>query len=250
VVCRAQDEALCRSVIYHALSMGLARPSQERFEGLRSEEARAALSEAARFLAPGANLPVSTAEWIQTLPALTLDAWLSSHARLFGHTPRGQVCPYETEYGQEGLFAQPRELARIMGFYRAFGLETSEAERERADHVSCELEFLDFLCRKEAVAHEAGDAELLAETQKAMRLFLKDHLGRFGRAFARLLRQGDPSGFFGALGDLLHDFLGLECRRLGIAPGLTLLPLRPAEKENVPMACGGQAELVQLNVPR
>jgi TorA maturation chaperone TorD len=186
------------------------------------------------------------ADWIATLSGLTLDAWESAHARLFGHTLRGQVCPYESEYGLEGLFTQPRQLARIMGFYRAFGLETAEAERERADHVSCELEFVDFLSRKEAVASEAGDPELLAETQKALRLFLKDHLGRFGRAFAKLLRESDPAGYFGVLGDLLYDFLGLECLRLGIPPGLELLPLNPAEDENVPMACGDQSELVQL----
>ncbi|MBI3694363.1 MAG: molecular chaperone TorD family protein [Acidobacteria bacterium] len=277
----AQDEALCRSAIYSALSLGLSRPSPERLDSLRSEEARVALSEAARFLAAAVaqplgcrvetrldtgaetslgaarksacateELPASTSDWIRTLSALTLDGWLSSHARLFGHTARGQVCPYEAEYGQEGLFAQPRQLARIMGFYRAFGLETAEVERERADHVSCELEFLDFLCRKEAIALEANDPELLVETQKAMRLFLKDHLGRFGPAFARLLRECDAGGFFGALGDVLFDFLGLECRRLGIPPGLALLPLRPAEEETVPMACGDQSELVQLNVPR
>ena len=78
-----------------------------------------------------------------------------------------------------------------MGFYHAFGLTTRDVERERADHVSCELEFLDFLSRKEALAVESNDALLGSETQKALRLFLRDHLSRFGFAFARLLREND-----------------------------------------------------------
>ena len=170
--------------------------------------------------------------------------------KLFGHTARGTVCPYETEYGQEGLFEQPRQLATIMGYYQAFGLTTRTEERERADHAGCELEFLDFLCRKEAYAIESGDEAMRSETRKAQRLFLKDHLGRFGRAFARLLREQEPDGFFGGLGDLLFAFLTWEYGRFRIEPGAVVLPLRSAEDDAVPMACGGQQDLIQLGVPR
>ena len=262
-----RDEALCRSVLYGALSLGFHPPSQESVEALCSEEARLALADAASLLMDGAskasetlesaepgeeneNLAARVNEWVLTFPSLTLEGWLLAHGRLFGHTARGIVCPYETEYGQDGLFEQPRQLATIMGFYRAFGLTTRDAERERADHVSCELEFLDFLCRKDAYALEAGDDTTQSETRKAQRLFLKDHLGRYGRAFARVLQEHDPDGFFGKLGDVLFDFLTLECRRLRVVPGASLVQLRSSEDDNVPMACGGQQDLVQLQVPQ
>ena len=49
-------------------------------------------------------------------------ALASRYRFLFGHTVRGEIPPYETEYGNEALFQQPQELGDLMGFYRAFGL--------------------------------------------------------------------------------------------------------------------------------
>lgn len=258
-----RDEALCRSVLYGALSLALHHPTQETFDALRSQNARLALPESASWLMnnkpledgkreeeTAVDLVARVEDWVQTFQPLTLDLLCSAQGRLFGHTARGSVCPYETEYGQEGLFQQPRQLARIMGFYRAFGLTTRSTERERADHVSCELEFLDFLSRKEAVSLESGDDADWRETRKAIRLFLRDHLGRFGRAFARLLREQEPEGFFGKLGNVLYDFLTFECRRLGIQPSPPLLALRSAEQDKVPMACGEPSDLVQLGTPK
>ena len=261
-----RDEALCRSVMYGALSLGLHCPTQENRAWLRSEDARLALWDAASLLMACAgskenspatsssgtsgNLVARVENWVATFDALEPEELLARYGRIFGHTARSSVCPYETEYGQEGLFEQPRQLATIMGYYQAFGLTTRVEERERADHAGCELEFMDFLCRKEAYALESGDQATCAETRKAQRLFLKDHLGRFGRAFARLLQEQEPEGFFRRLGDLLLDFLTCECQRFRIEPGALVIPLRSAEDDKVPMACGGQQDLIQLGVPR
>src|SRR3970040_2025276 len=109
-----RDEALCRSVFYGALSLGLHLPSPESLESLCSEDARLALLDAASLLmasAPPTNgfgsatpseeaaedLVARMNDWVQTFDSLTLDAWLSAHPRLFVHTPRGLVSPYETE---------------------------------------------------------------------------------------------------------------------------------------------------------
>ena len=259
-----RDEALCRSVLYGLLSLGLYTPTGRTFQELRSETARLALREAAQLLTPSAksarspesvqpgeednavDLARRAEDWIGAIESLEQDVWLTCHSRLFGHTARGQICPYESEYGHEGLFQQPRQLAEIMGFYEAFGLTTRNEERERPDHISCELEFLDFLSRKEALALEMGDDVSLEETRKAARLFLRDHVGRFGRALARLLAQQDSQGFFAKLGCMLGDFLTLECSRVGVSPGPLQLELRSAEEDKVPMACGGGADLVQI----
>lgn len=261
-----RDEAICRSVFYGTMALGLHPPTPTAFAELTGEDTRLALGEAACFL-PGANadgkadlaldgapasvdLPGRAQAWLGSCRDVSLEELQTSYGRLFAHTARGLVCPYETEYGNEGLFQQPQQLARIAGFYQAFGLAVRSTEGERADHASCELEFLDFLSRKEAYALEAGDAAMLEETQKAVRLFLKDHAGRFGRAFGRLLAEKDADGFFGRLGELLFDFLTLECHRLGIEAGPPLLRLRSGADDNVPMACASESdadsELVQL----
>lgn len=161
-----------------------------------------------------------------------------SHRRLFGHSARGAVPPYETEYGAEALFQQPQEMGDLMGFYNAFGLALNGRQHERADHVSCECEFLCFLALKEAYALEHGDDSMLEETRKAERLFLRDHLARFLPAFAKKLVREDAGGLYGFLGGVGYGFIVLECARFSVRLGPENLTLRPADDERVPMACG------------
>jgi putative dimethyl sulfoxide reductase chaperone len=161
-----------------------------------------------------------------------------AHQQLFGHTARGGVPPYETEYGAEALFQQPQEMGDLMGFYNAFGLTVNIEARERPDHVSSECEFLSFLALKEAYALEHEEAAMLAETRKAERLFLRDHLGRFLPAFAKKISREASEGLYGSLGQLAYDFIALECARFGVPTGPQNLTLRPADDEHVPIACG------------
>jgi TorA maturation chaperone TorD len=231
---QASDAALCRSVVFGVLSMGLCEPSEALVERLRSEETRRVLAEAARHLHLAARAEVLA----ERLAGLDLETQRLQHGRLFGHTVHGPVCPYESEYGQEAMFQQSHHLGDLIGLYAAFGLVPATAAHERADHVSCELEFLEFLSRKEAYAIEAGDADMLEETRKAARLFFKEHVARFGRAFARALADKDPGGFHGGLAELLYDFVTLECARLGVEPGPAVLRLREWREDDAPMQCG------------
>lgn len=260
---RLRDLALCRGTVYGTLSLALLYPTVETLTELQSRKTRVATLQAALLLDAGASgrepesadpadpdaparLATRVDDWVRTFAPLTLDRLQTAHGHLFAHTARGLVCPYETEYGQDGHFQQPRQLARIAGFYQAFGLTVRRAGRERADHVSCELEFLKFLACKEAHACESQNDAMLAETRKATRLFLREHLGRFGRTFAHTLTRYAADGFFGRLGEALFDFVTFECRRLAVQPGPSRLRLRSAEDDGVPMACGGASELVQL----
>ncbi len=261
---QAKEIVLCRSALAGALSLAFHHPNAEIFAALGSEKAREKILQAAAFLdRQGENLePIESgslqedqpldlagraAAWLKVFSTLRLDELLSAHGRLFGHTARGVVCPYETEYGQEGLFQQPAQLATLTGLYGVFGLKVRQTERERPDHISCELEFLEFLLEKQVYAQEQGNQSMGKATRRATRLFLKEHLGRFGRAFGAQLKKHDPEGFFGKAGDLTRNFLTFECHRLGLEPGLVQLPLRSAAEDRVPMACGGEADLVQID---
>jgi TorA maturation chaperone TorD len=234
------DQILSRAFIYDTLAMALQPPTMDTAGVLLSEKTKAALPRVAGWAidADESGFPAAVAGWVQTFDTMTLAKLRAEHARLFGHTARGVVCPYETEFGQEGEFQQPRQLGKISGFYSAFGLSVRSQERERPDHVGCELEFMSFLSRKETYALEHADQEMLDETRKAFRLFLRDHLGRFGRAFGCLLAKADAQGFFGRAGCILYEFITIECRRLQLDAGPALLPLRSTADDGVPMACG------------
>ena len=247
--------ALARSVLYETLALGLQAPTREALQRIESEEARRTLALAAETVDPEGTWGLADAvSRLTRLRPANLDDLAVRHSQLFGHTARGVVCPFETEYGTEALFRQPQELADIAGYYAAFGLKPRAEDGERVDHVSCECEFSGFLHRKEAFVLAEGASEerleMLETTRKAARSFLADHLGRFGTAFGLTLSGEDDGGFFGLLGVLLVTLLKLESERLHVTLGAATLDLRSTAEEEVPMGCGSGEQLVQLQTRR
>ncbi len=244
------DVALCRSAFYEALALGFRPPTAETVTRLVSADSVEALADAAAILDSvwGSSL-ASSVRGLAT--EADLDALMQSFHRLFGHTARGLVPPYETEYGEESLFQPMHEMSDLAAFYRAFGLVVAPSAHDRSDHLSCECEFLAVLCRKEAYALERGDQPMLEGTKRALRLFLRDHLGRWAPGFGKKVAREDPRGFFGTFGLLCAEFIAHECREAGVPAGPDLLRLRPAESPDLPMACGvsSQEELLQIQMP-
>ncbi|HET6492934.1 MAG TPA: molecular chaperone TorD family protein [Burkholderiales bacterium] len=243
----AIDLAYCRAALYSALAIGFQFPAQDSLDRLLTDESKASLSSAASLLYPsgGSNL-VSLIEGFPVAAADIAAALSARHRQLFGHTARGPVPPYETEYGNEALFQQPQELGDLMGFYHAFGLTLKDNVKERPDHISCECEFLMFLALKEAYALEKGEREIVTETRKAEKLFLRDHLARFLPTFAAKLQREDPACFYGMLAQFCLLLISAECARLNINCGPANLGLRPADNSRVPMACGSGAECAPM----
>lgn len=233
------DLAMSRAALYHALAAGFRPPSDEMIARFAAETSLSILKRAALFIDPSSRSGLAAPMRGLAAARLRSIAELSgSYRRLFGHTARGSVSPYETEYGSEALFQQPQELGDLMGFYRAFGLAPKPTERERPDHVSFECEFLSFLALKEVYALEHEDSSMLEETRNGTRLFLRDHFARFIPAFAKKLGREDAGGFYAVLGDLCGKFVTCECARLDLSVGPETLSLRPADDDRVPMACG------------
>ena len=252
--------ALARSVLYETLALALQPPTRETLERIESDEARQTLVMAAETVDPeGASGLSDAVSRLTRLPRARVDDLAARHSQLFGHTARGPVCVFETEYATDALFRQPQELADIAGYYAAFGLKPRPVDGERVDHVSCECEFAGFLCRKEAFALTAGPEaegsleshlEMLDTTRKAARSFLKDHLGRFGTAFGLRLSREDAGGVFGLLAELLLSLLRLESERLDVALGAATLDLRSTVEDEVPMGCGSGEQLIQIQTRR
>jgi TorA maturation chaperone TorD len=239
------DLALARSVLYRTLALGFGRPTEESLDTLASVEALQALPAAARMLDAGGGPPAPLLPVVGELLAAgpgTLGARRRAYGRLFGHA-HAPVPPFETEYGPGGNHGQPQQLADIAGYYLAFGLRPAAGLDERVDHVACLCEFMDFLARKEAYllstpgeGDEAG--EQIALVRGATRSLLRDHLGRFGRAFGTRLLRADAGGFYAALAALAVRVLERDSHRLSVALGPATLDLRPPLVEEAPMACG------------
>jgi len=241
----AIDLALCRSALYEALALGFRPPKRERIERLTAKQHNTALREIAAILQKGFTTDIGFSNMVAKLAnPISLEALAERYRVYFGHTAHSSVPPYETEYGEETLFQQPQQLGDLAGFYNAFGLQLNDAEHERVDHVSCECEYMAFLTRKEAYAQEQEDVKMRAQTRRAQRLFLKDHLGRFIPAFTNLLMKTDGTGFYGALGRLCATFVETECARHNVPTGPEHLRLRPKVTVDDCFTCGGGAEII------
>lgn len=251
---RLPAQTLGFRLLYGSLARALFRPDANLVRLFRRSQARRGVLDACGLLedlqgleSPDwDNLTVSCRAWADSFARLTLKSMRASYDRLFGHTVRGPVSPYETEYGNQALFQQPQQLASLQGLYRIFGLRVRPQEKERADHISCQLEFMEFLYHKYESAWNREDREMAEQTWWAGRVFLKEHLGRFGRAFSRQLQDHDPEGFYGKAGGLLFQLLTVDCRSRGLAPGPEVLRLVAPAEDRVPMACGSDPDLVPL----
>jgi len=237
---RAADVALCRSVLYEALALGFRPPTEEILTRLASAEGASALAAAAAVLdGEGDTDLAQRALGLVPCPLpLSVGALAASYPSLFGHTARGRVPPYETEYGEDSLWAPQREMSDLGAFFRAFGLVLDPGARERPDHVACECEFLLVLARREARACALGDASMRDEACHATQIFLREHLGHWALAFGGALARLDPGGFYGALGRLLVGVVVAECGRAGVSVGPSFLRLRSTALDDTPMACG------------
>jgi DMSO reductase family type II enzyme chaperone len=253
---REIDRALARCVLYDALALGFRPPGEETLRRLTHPEEVQALAAAATLLDPERRagleeavrrLGGSPCECCQTEGRSDSLADLAArHETLFGHTTRGAVSAYETEYGEDTAFQQPQQLGDVSGFLGAFGLQLAPGEHERVDHVSVECEFMAFLARKQAYALEHGEQEMARTVRRAQRLFLRDHLGRFAPALGRLVAQEPAGGFYAALGDLCRRFIGAECAREEVPAGPEFLALRTPAEDATPMACGTGSHLLQI----
>lgn len=225
--------SLARAVVARYLKLALRTPDPSSHLELSSVDGL----EAARRAAAVLGLKDEAIPATPPLPEL-----VSSYIRLFGHSLRGRVCPYEIEYGKREPISQAQELSDVCGFYRAFGLEPSSRVIERWDHVAVELEFVELLSAKEAYALETGEEEMFQLTRQALKRFVREHLGFFGIALGSSLQEEEPRGFYGSTGGLLVGFLTAISRELGVPAGPRSLPLNAVEDDGVPMACGSGVE--------
>lgn len=229
--------AKARSAMYRLLAAAFLYPNLPTAKAMESGEWMMALRESAAVLdEPHREAVTAMLQALEeAMDGFNLDLWQSSYVSVFGHTFPKDYPPYETQYGSAHIFMQANELADIAAFYRAWGLTVREGI-ERLDHIAVELEFMGFLCEKEAYALTQGHAvENLAIVRDAQRRFLKDHLGRWLPAFCRLLKRKSVNPFYRALAEVTLTFVQTDMEALGVqTKAWTEADLRPLPDDEEP----------------
>lgn len=206
--------ALVRSQIYRALALAFRHPDAES-AGALAGIAPALVAAAAGRVPAGVRGALS--ELAAAVEGADLESLKEQYVETFGHVTVPDCPLYETACGMGDPFLQPQTLADLAGFYRAFGLEMAGDARERADHLTVELEFMHYLAYREAYALEHHGEERTAVIRDAERRFLEAHLGRWAPVLARAV-SARAGGALGAAARLLERLLVHEVERWGICP--------------------------------
>ncbi len=233
------EKALAASRVYRVISSGFLYPDAAVLSGLRGScrEAKEALA----FLGCSDGLLEALESLRAGLERTSVPDLQAEHIGIFGHTISKDFPPYETQYGEPHVFQQTQVLADIAGFYRAFGLETSELARERFDHISIETEFMAILACKEAYARARDEDERVEICVDAQKNFLGNHLGGWVPSFMERLSKKATAGFYRDLVRLTEGFLAFDVGVKGAQPTerRQLMPIGCESAENC-FACGGQ----------
>ncbi len=125
-------------------------------------------------------------------------------------------CPtYESAYVCTDINQQTSIMADVSGFYRAFGLELGQGLRP--DDISLELEFMGFLCRKEAYAIEHMGKPRVLQARRNQRVFVSEHVGLWGETLGHLIAGHAAAGSpYEALGKALAAWIETERRGAGV----------------------------------
>lgn len=211
---------LLRAEGYRLLSAAFGYPDVEELACLFDEAETAARSAQQSELASMAG---------RLLSAVTPDL-TGEYNRLFAQAVA--VSPYETSYvaADKGV-----QLGRLAALMEAFGVRSRGDEHESPDHIGSELEFMAFLCLKEA-SHRTETSDEGHAAYESVRcvqeLFLQEHLGVWAEVFADRLKRATRHPFYSLLAELLPAWLQHDLARNGwhceaIAPRLHLPLLQP-----------------------
>ncbi|SMB23155.1 putative ethylbenzene dehydrogenase-like delta-subunit [Sterolibacterium denitrificans] len=124
-------------------------------------------------------------------------------------------------YGGLNHGTRMQVMEEVLRFFEHFGLAPNTQLNELPDHLVSELEFMHFLCHREADALETGgDAD---PYRRAQRDFLARQLGRWAPQLHPRLVEQSALAFFLEVTRLLAAFLASETRLLQIATGATVI---------------------------
>lgn len=202
------DLAGSRAAGYSLLAYALAYPDDSVVESLR-DAGREAMTDVGQT-------PLSGLAWAAL--AVTRAELETAYVQLCTLSSSPDCPTFETAYFSADPQQQTQRMADISGFYRAFGVDSTDTGF-RPDDIPVELEFMAFLCRKQAYAAQHLGAPRAGQTLRAQRMFLNEHLGCWAGGLGRRVAAGAPRGHFYQLAGLaLAEWVADDCRALGATP--------------------------------
>lgn len=142
------------------------------------------------------------------------DELREDYLRLFVGPGHLEAPPWESVYRSKEHLLFGEETMAVREFYRSFGLESKNKNREPEDHIGLEMEFMAYL-NCEAAAKAAAD-EGFAEFLQGQRRFLKEHLQQWVPALCADIQKAAQTAFFRGLALFTRGWLEADAVELEI----------------------------------
>ncbi|MEE8189050.1 MAG: molecular chaperone TorD family protein [Kiloniellales bacterium] len=197
-----------RSNLYGFLAtIHRAEPTPELLRRIRDENVLASLKDAGVRFEPG---------YLDRPPEELADDLAVEYTRLF-IGPGKHIPPYESVQREGTLCGQA--ASETVAFVRRCGFAYDPDYHGLPDHISVELELMQELTRREALAWAEGDEAEARRCLQIERDFLHQHLAGWTPAFCERVLAETDSPFYRELAALTRDFIETEhqdvTRRVG-----------------------------------
>lgn len=144
-------------------------------------------------------------EMSRTLNRLEQEQMLVDYAALFIGPSELPAPPYGSVYLEKGRALMGATTLQVQKFYEDVGLQVEE--KEPADHIAIELEFMAFLHGREASALQAGASEEADRMKDLREKFFSGWLKPWVADFCTAIRRGGKNPFYVSLADCLEGFI-------------------------------------------
>lgn len=145
------------------------------------------------------------------LKTLSQEQLSIDHAALFVGPFKLLAAPYGSVYAEDNRQVMGESTMDVLRFYEAAGL--SLEIKEPPDHIAIELEFMYYLCSREAVAVNDNKIEDARRFRRQQTDFYFNAMKPWTDKFCEAIRVGTGNGFYISLADCLAHFLA-SCEQI------------------------------------
>lgn len=208
MICTIERSAEFRALFYRLLASGFRYPNQYLILTLSDQAYWHGLSELLQAVG-ASSTALELLEQKEDIVKEAKDGIIAieiEYNRLF-QLSQNIACPLTACEYLPGESRQATAVAQLRGLYRAFGLQTRP--NTDSDNLSVLLEFMAFVCAKEANAKQKNEAEHVQQCIQVQKLLLEDFLGWLP-IFHSAVKLNAQLKFYPWLAALLVEFLRQE----------------------------------------
>ncbi|MBI2288258.1 MAG: molecular chaperone TorD family protein [Chloroflexi bacterium] len=140
------------------------------------------------------------------LQALSKSEELSlEYTRLFRGPVKAKAYPYESMYIEGGMMGT--STLDVLRRYGEAGVAIEEGFKDLPDHISAELEFMHYLCRRELDALQRGADDEARRFRDRQQSFLREHLNKWVPRFTSLIQQYAAMPYYLTIAEITREFI-------------------------------------------